>query len=266
VRAPAPDPAPGSDPGIIDFHNHLIPGVDDGATDAEESRSALGKLRSSGVAAVIATPHFEAALQLRPADLEARLAELDAAWTRFQDLGAEAGVAVHRGVELRLDLAHPDLGDPRLRLAGGPFVLCEFAWFTIPPRSDRMLATIRGDGWIPVVAHPERYDGLDDDLEVTRRWIEAGAFLQINGGSVLRRYGERAKRTAVRLLELGRAHYVCSDYHAKGSPRIREYVAELERIAGPEAAARLVRTNPGRLLRGEAPLAGEAEPGSAEGA
>jgi protein-tyrosine phosphatase len=282
-REPGPDPGPRpggaagpagadpgsgpSDPGILDFHNHLLPGVDDGATDADESRAALAELKDEGVATLIVTPHFEAELQLRPPDLEARLAELDAAWSRFRPLAADAGVSAHRGVELRLDLAHPDLSDPRLRLAGGPFVLCEFAWFTIPPRSERVLATIRGDGWVPVVAHPERYEGMDDDLELTGRWIAAGAFLQLNGGSLLGRFGERAKRTAVTLLELGRAHYVCSDYHARGSPRVREYTAELARIAGAGAALRLTRTNPGRLLRGEAPLDGEGrEPGSAEGA
>jgi len=262
-RPPRTGPA---QPGIVDFHNHLLPAVDDGAADEDESRAALVKMVEAGVTSLIVTPHFEAVLQLRPEDFAARLEELDAAWSRFQPLSIEAGIAPYRAVELRLDLAHPDLSDARLRLAGGPFVLCEFAWFTIPPRSERVLAAIRGDGWIPVVAHPERYEGMDEALEVTGRWIAAGALLQVNGASLLGRYGERARRTATALLTRGRAHYVCSDYHAKGSPRIREYVAELERIVGPAAAARLVRKNPARLLRGEAPLEGEAEPDSAEGA
>ncbi len=268
--APAAKPASGAgpaEPGIVDFHNHLLPGVDDGAADEDESRTALAKMAEAGVTSLIVTPHFAAALQLRPADFAARLDELDAAWSRFRPLAVEAGIFPYRAVEFRLDLAHPDLSEARLRLAGGPFALCEFPWFTIPPRSERVLAAIRGDGWVPVVAHPERYEGMDEALEVTERWIAAGALLQVNGASLLGRYGERARRTATALLELGRAHYVCSDYHAKGLPRVREYVAELERVAGREAATRLVRTNPARLLRGEAPLDGsESGGGSAEGA
>jgi len=267
VPTPAPAPADASasaSRGITDFHNHLLPGVDDGAGDEQESRVALGKLAATGVAALIVTPHFDGSLQLREEDTAARLAELDAAWERFAPLAAEAGIRAERGVEFRLDLAHPDLSDPRLRLAGGVFALCEFAWFTIPPRSDRVLATIRGDGWIPVLAHPERYEGMDGALELPERWIAAGALLQVNGASLLGRYGERARRTATALLQRGLVHYVCSDYHARGAPRITEYAAILAETVGEEEAARLLRTNTARLLRGEPPLDGP-RAGSGEG-
>jgi len=272
VQGPAPaagtPPRDGpAGPGIVDFHNHLLPGVDDGASDEAESREALAKMSDAGVTALVVTPHFDGSLQLRPADAAARLDELDVAWSRFEPLVAEAGLRAYRGVEFRLDLAHPDLSDPRLRLGGGPFALCEFSWFTVPPRSDRVLATIRADGWIPVVAHPERYGGLGDALELTGRWIEAGALLQVNGASLLGRYGDRVRETVVMLLEHGRAHFVCSDYHAHGMPRVTEYAEVLAGVVGEAAAERLMRTNPARLLRGEPPLAGTgAAGGSGEGA
>ncbi|MGD8278090.1 MAG: hypothetical protein PVH00_08695 [Gemmatimonadota bacterium] len=255
-RAAGVRPRSGAADSVVDFHNHLLPGVDDGASDEDESRAALAKMSDAGVTALIVTPHFDGSLQLRSADVAARLDELDAAWSRFGPLAAGAGIRAWRGVEFRLDLAHPDLSDPRLRLAGGPFALCEFSWFTVPPRSDRVLATIRADGWIPVVAHPERYGGLGDALELTERWIEAGALLQVNGASLLGRYGDRAREVAVLLLEHGRVHYVCSDYHAHGSPRVTEYAEALAGAVGAAAADRLMRTNPARLLRGELPLAG----------
>jgi tyrosine-protein phosphatase YwqE len=88
----------------------------------------------------------------------------------------------------------------------------------------------------------------------------------VNGASLLGRYGDRARRTAIALLERGRVHYVCSDYHARGEPRITEYTAGLAETVGAEAAARLMRTNPARLLRGEPPLDGPEPAGSAQGA
>lgn len=200
------------------------------------------------------TPHFEAGLQLRPAELAVRWDEIDRAWDRFQTLLGGTGLVAFRGVELRLDLARPDLADPRLRLDGGRFLLCEFPWFTVPPRSERVLATIRDDGCFPVLAHPERYAGLEDDPGVVDRWLDSGAYLQVNGGSLLGRYGRTARRVATQLLEQGRIHYVASDYHARATPRIRDYRHELVRLFGPTAAARLTETNPARLLRGEEPL------------
>jgi protein-tyrosine phosphatase len=255
--------APSDSGGLIDLHNHLLPGVDDGASDEDEARVALASLRAEGVAALVVTPHFEAGLQLRPAELAARFDALDAAWARFGPLAAAAGLPVARGVELRLDLARPDLSDPRLRLAGGRFVLCEFPYFTVPPRSERVLAGVRGDGWYPIVAHPERYSGLDEDPEVIDRWLEAGALLQVNGGSLLGRYGETARRTAEELLESGCVRYVASDYHARGSPRIREWLEALVARVGPDDARLLTRTNPARLLRGELPEDGLSRRGSA---
>jgi protein-tyrosine phosphatase len=237
---------------IVDLHNHLLPGVDDGATDEGEALAALANLRAEGVAALVVTPHFEASLQLRPAEFGARLDRIDQAWARFEPLAAGSGLRVFRGVELRLDRARPDVSDPRLRLDGGPFVLCEFAWFTIPPRSERLMASLRRDGWAPVIAHPERYSGLDD-LHVVERWLDAGAFLQVNGGSLLGRYGETARARAVDLLASGHVHYVASDFHARGAPRIREYREALVQEVGEEGALALTSTNPARLLRGEAP-------------
>jgi protein-tyrosine phosphatase len=161
---------------------------------------------------------------------------------------------VHRGAELRLDVPDPDLSDERLRLAGGRFVLVEFPYFIVPPRSARVLGWLLDQGWQPVLAHPERYSGVDGDLAAVAEWREAGAYLQVNGGSLLGRYGVAARRLAVGMLARGWVDYVCSDYHARGGPRVTSYGAWLERHGGPETAMRLLSDNPARLLSGELPL------------
>lgn len=239
--------------GVIDLHSHLLPGVDDGAADVAESLAGLSSFRDEGVSALVVTPHFEASLQLRPAEFAARIESIDRAWAALAPVASDCGLTVFRGVELRLDMASPDARDARLRLAGGPFVLCEFAWFTIPPRSDRVIATLRRDGWTPVIAHPERYSGMDEDQDVVDRWIDAGAYLQVNGGSLLGRYGETARAVAANLLRSGRVHFVASDFHARGAPRVREYRSALARHVGEAGATMLTVTNPARLLRGEPP-------------
>jgi len=240
--------------GLVDLHNHVIPGVDDGAQDAAEARLALATLARDGVSALVATPHVELSLTGREA-LASRLDEIDAAWLVLESCAQGSGVVVQRGAEVRLGEADPDLSDPRLRLAGGRFVLVEFAFFTVPPRSERVLASIVRRGLLPIVAHPERYSGLDPGLEVVESWRAAGALLQVNGGSLLGRYGTAPARSAAALLARGWVDYLASDYHARGAPRIRETREYLEMHGGQEQSELLTRVNPARLLRDEKPLA-----------
>lgn len=239
--------------GRVDLHNHLIPGVDDGAQTAGESAEALAAFGAQGVTALIATPHVELALAMH-GGLESRLAEIDAGWSRLEDAARGSGIAVHRGAELRLDTAKPDLSDPRLRLAGTRFVLVEFAWFTVPPRSAQLLAGIVRSGWLPIVAHPERYEGLDPELEIVGEWRAAGACIQVNGAALLGRYGSAARKEASRLLARGWVDYLGSDYHARGRLRLSEYHAAISSPGGHEQAELLTVTNPARVLADERPL------------
>ncbi len=240
---------------IVDFHNHLIPGVDDGAQTPEESADAVAAFIGNGVSGFVATPHVDAALSLDPPALTERLAEIDAGWNELVAICSEkyAQLQVYRGVELLLDVPEPDLSDARLRMNGGPFFLLEFPYMTVPPHAARALNTLRQTGYIPILAHPERYRGLAE-IEMAGAWREAGAYLQVNGGSLLGRYGPRAQHTARELLRRGWVDYVCSDYHARGAPLIGEYRHWLEAGVGLEQAVTLTETNPARMLAGELPL------------
>ena len=241
--------------GILDFHNHVIPGVDDGAQNPEESIAALRALASHGVTHVITTPHFDGSLTLRPAAAADRLKELDEGWARLQAVaGAVPEITVHRGAEVMLDTPTPDLSDPRLHLAGGRFVLVEFPFMTIPPESPRVVTYLRNAGLIPIIAHPERYNGVVVGSNLPLEWRAAGALLQVNGGSLLGRYGKGPKSNAEDLLGRGIVDFVSSDYHTRGSPQIRQYCAWLEERGGREQAQLLTTVNPMRMLNGEMPL------------
>lgn len=241
---------------MVDFHSHLMPGVDDGARDGDESRGALEAMRSSGVDALITTPHFRGSIALRQDELDARMRELDEGWAQLVELGGEAvpDLDLRRGAEVLLDIPEPDLTDPRLRLGGGAFVLVEFPYFTVPPRSTRVIKAIRSSGFVPIIAHPERYRDIASDTDVVDDWRNAGAYLQMNGPSLIGRYGAEAREMAVFLLERGWADYISSDYHARGETGIAEYGQVLSRMGAHAQAEVLMRTNPVRLLNDEPPV------------
>lgn len=240
----------------IDFHNHVIPGVDDGASTEEESVTALRAFLAQDIREIIATPHLMGSLTLQPAVLAARLSEIDAGWVRLQSVVREhvPEIRIHRGAEVMLDTPEPDLGDERLRLAGTHFALCEYPFMTVPPNSTGVLRRMVDTRVRPVIAHPERYMGVDTTCALPGRWRGAGALLQVNAGSITGRYGEHARFNAFALLENGLVDYICSDYHARGRPSTAGARRILEEAGGHEQLELLTVVNPQRLLQGELPL------------
>ena len=218
---------------LVDLHSHVLPGVDDGARDIDEALSALEALSADGVERVVATPHFRASLFER-GRAAARLARFDEAYDSLVEAAGERGLSIEigRGCEFKLDAPSFDLSDPRLRLDGTRYALVEFASFQLPPFGGNQLASVREAGWVPVLAHPERYAGMERALDQVGRWVGEGVLLQVNARSLIGFYGARARRTALELLTRGWVCCLASDYHSTGDPQWLEALRSLVRDSG----------------------------------
>lgn len=239
---------------MIDFHNHLLPAVDDGAANLEETRAALRAMHEQGVRTVVVTPHLNAVITERPAQLTGALAQLDTAFAQVQELVAAEfpDLRVERGVELMLDSPTADLSDARVRLGGTQFLLVEFPGLMAPPHSVQALYELKIRGWRPIVAHPERYRNMDD-LELVDEWRTVGCYIQVNTGSVIGRYGERAAKTVAELMRRGWIDYLCSDYHARGRLTVQECRERLLRNGGELQVRLMMEENPRRMLENQEP-------------
>lgn len=249
-----PDPA-----SLGDLHSHLIPGVDDGARTLEEALDAVEAMTRAGVRRLITTPHLQGSLLQDEEAREARMSKVQAA---FRELATAVKsrfpeVVMWRGFEVMLDVPDPDLSDPRVRMGGTRFVLVEWPRLRVPPGTEVVISRIRRAGWIPVLAHPERYHGLDPALALPRRWKAAGAVLQLNHGSLLGRYGTEPRARSLRLLQAGLADYLSSDYHPRpGFPlQVRDSWDLFREMEAEESFLTLTRTNPQRLMNDQEPLA-----------
>ncbi len=120
---------------------------------------------------------------------------------------------------------------------------------SVPPRSAEVLWKLKDRGWTPVLAHPERYWGLGQELAQVEEWRGAGVILQVNAGSFLGEYGSRARETAYRLLGRGWIHLVASDYHAQGTVPSTEARRVLQERRVPDSVLSLLfEANPARIL------------------
>jgi protein-tyrosine phosphatase len=240
---------------VIDFHSHLIPGVDDGAATLDQSLAAIAEMRRDGIRQIVTTPHLPASLLRRVADFTQYMDRIDAAWTELQAAADTRfpDIDLARGVELALDILPPRLTDERLFLAGTRFVLVEFPHLRVPPNSDRVLREFKANGLVPILAHPERYTNLDSTLELARAWKANGAFLQMNAGSLTGQYGELSRSRAETMIAEGLADYLSSDYHARGACMMQRAVRVLSDRGMEEQARALSETNAKRMLAGHDP-------------
>lgn len=225
---------------MIDLHTHVLPGVDDGSPNLENSVRVLERMVEDGVTELACTPHLKAS--------QAQRAPVAEHVALFNELRAAAppGIKLHRGFEIMLDTAECDLSDPNLAIAGTRTVLVEFPRGPLPLDATEQLLRLRAQGLRPLVAHPERYRGISfDKLYI---WKDLGAVLQ-GDALMLLSTGKKADFSR-KMLELGLADILASDNHGdrRSLATVRLWLSELH---GDKQAEVLTRTNPAHLLAGE---------------
>jgi len=139
----------------------------------------------------------------------------------------------------------PTLGD-------GTAVLLEMPVAVIPPALMETIFALRARGLLPVLAHPERNEPLQDDPSAALAWVDAGAALQVDGDSLLGVWGKRTQRCGERLLDAGLFHAMASDAHSvdRRPPRLAEALEVAKKRVGDHAMA-LVEDGPGQILAGK---------------
>ena len=146
-------------------------------------------------------------------------------------------------------------------LAGSRYVLIELAANSVPPLFEQPLYRMQLDGWIPVIAHPERNLVFQERPEMLESLIGHGAKTQITLGSLTGEFGAGARRATEQFLRRRLVHFAATDAHnlEKRPPRVRETKAALERVVGVEVAEALTRGNPLSVVENR-PLEYDPEP------
>lgn len=237
--------------GFTDIHTHILPGVDDGAADLAAALAMLRGAYADGIRAVILTPHYRGQYRARPENglLEAFAALRAAAARELPDMELYLGreVRYQSGVMEQVAEKSP------MALADSDYILLEFS----PTDPFLQLRTgveeVAGGGYVPVLAHAERYACLRQDPELVRTLCQEGALIQLNAGSVTGEAGFFIRRFCGRLLKAGLVHFIASDAHDEKErpPRLRRCYEKVSRRYGEALARRLFMENPQILLKND---------------
>jgi protein-tyrosine phosphatase len=227
---------------MIDLHAHILPGVDDGPANLEEALAVLRASAEDGVEVIAATPHVRDDYPTTPEVLERGLAEVRRAVER-----EGIPIRVVGGGELALDrlprLTRDELA--RFALGGGRHLLVEAPYAGWPLDLAERLFQLQLQGFVPVLAHPERNLEVQSSPELLRQHVERGALVQVTSASLDGRLGRRAAAAARTLLARGLAHVLASDAHG----------AEIRAVGLSRAAAAVKDEQLARWLVHDVPTA-----------
>lgn len=224
---------------MTDLHTHILPGMDDGAKNVEESLALLALQREQGVDTVVLTPHFYRNRE-NPAHFLARRKK--AAETLREALSSRGELT---RVKLGAEVAWwPGIADcdelGELCIEGTETLLVELPF---SPWSERTISSIYDlmgrTGVTPVIAHLERYLKIQS-ADLVRAVLDLGVPVQVSG-DVLLEFFKRGP--ALKLLKNNDAQLIASDCHNTSSrvPNLGEAMAVAEKKLGRERAAQIMR-------------------------
>jgi len=243
----------GPDPGFVDLHAHYLAGLDDGAPDLETTREMVDGVVGLGFSHLYATPHQREGLYLPSRDA------IDAAYRQLCEAASgQTRFAVGLGAENFWDGTF--LGRIQTHQIpcydGGPAFLFEVPPPLMPAGMEATLFDIRLAGKLPVMAHPERYQAVQAQLDRAEALGQTAA-LVVDLGALDGAHGRAQMKAARDLLTRGLAHAVATDIHSPNDlPAIAAGMAWIRKHLGADALQTLLADNPRRIIAGDLPERG----------
>jgi protein-tyrosine phosphatase len=269
---------------MIDLHNHILPGLDDGPKSLEESMAMCQIAFRDGIKTIVATPHtLNSVYENSRSTILAKVQELNAAireifsasalefpalsengrpWSSMDeflhDLTNLAGLKIVPGADVHFSEEVLSRRNPEkvpTIADGGKFLLLEFPFWGVPHRAEVVLFDLLARGITPIISHPER------NLEIARRpqryrtMIQMGCMGQITAASLTGGFGGGAKQAAEKLLRENLVHFIATDAHsANGRPPVlSQAVRAAASLVGKEQACKMVTEYPQAVLEGRKP-------------
>ena len=232
---------------MIDLHNHLLHGVDDGSTSIDESISMIMQMMESGYTGAVTTSHFDKGRFTVGADVvNSKLDEL-----KFELDRREINFSLFPGNEIQIDdMTLNELNEGNIvSLNSSRYVLSELPMITMPHYASGVFYEMRLNRYVPIIAHSERYLYIQKDLNILINYIKSGCLVQMNLSSLRGSDSE----IAIEMLSRNMVHFVATDSHSNTwrNADVREELAILKDTVGEEKFYEITTWNPQRVVDNE---------------
>lgn len=238
---------------MTDLHSHIIPGVDDGAQTIDDSLAIIEAERKDGVEQIALTSHYDPECESIDHFLNRRDQGFEKLISALQRT-PEDPPRLKRGAEVLFSPRLGEMDTEKLCLEGTHLLLMEFPELRRPYYLNETIYSLQTMGIIPLIAHVERYSFVMRDPSILYDWIAAGAYAQVNAGTLI-----RSRRDSIiwRLISDNLVQIIASDTHSveHRPPNLRSGYTCLRKRLGNEIAER-VAENAAIMFNGGEPDTG----------
>jgi protein-tyrosine phosphatase len=195
----------------VDMHSHILPGLDDGSEDIEESKAILERFVQLGYKKAILTPHVMGdSYQNTPDGIREKL-------TLLKPIANQLGIVIEAAAEYYIDdsFYHKITdGEEILSFGEKKYVLIETSYINESSILTHVTFELQARGYVPVLAHPERYTYMFGNFKRYEDLFDRGLLLQVNLNSLAGYYSPESQKIAERLIDKKMLHFVGTDCHS----------------------------------------------------
>lgn len=192
----------------IDIHNHILPGIDDGAKTIVETEILISSMKNIHITGAIATPHtFSKYWNNTPNSIKSAydiVAKIDSSMFFLKGYASE--------YMLDASLMHR-IKNEKLLCLKDSFILVEFSLLSYPLNLYDMLFELKCNDYKIIIAHPERYVYFHNDIRKLEKLKTSGVYFQLNLLSLTGEYGKEIKKIAEYLIEKDLYDFTGTDIH-----------------------------------------------------
>ena len=238
---------------MIDFHNHVLPNIDDGSISLSMSLNMIKCAAEQGITDVVNTVHYKHPKMDRK---QVNYNLINKEIFKLQNHLDEANIPVklHSASEV---FFIPELiqliDDPLATFSKKKYMLIEFQPNLIPELQKKILFNLKMNGVNPIIAHPERYIPVQENIITVYDWLNSGCLIQVDAGSVLGNFGSKIKNVSEKIIKNGWCQIVGSDAHndKKRNFCLNDANNIISKWIGKESK-KLTNDHPRSLINGEA--------------
>jgi protein-tyrosine phosphatase len=237
---------------FLDIHSHMLPGLDDGASDWKQSLAMASMAIKDGISGVVCTPHWVLGRyeNTRPTILHAL--------EKLREKLSEHAIPlkVYPGAELRLDvnLSHRIRTKELLTINDTErFALTELPEDVLPQNLEKFFWDLQVQKITPIISHPERNPVLLRNPMRLYDWVQMGVLAQLTAASLLGHFGPKIRKFSALLLEHNLVHVLATDAHGLSVriPKLSEAYKVIEGMKGKKAARDMACETPKRIIQGK---------------
>ena len=229
-----------------------MPNVDDGSHSLEMSLFMLMHAAEQGITDVVNTVHYQHP-KVETQDISLKRIQKEIKTLQIELDNNKIPITLHYGAEV---FFLPNLieitEDPLTTFIHGKYMLIEFQVHQLPEIQKQQLFDLKMAGVTPIIAHPERYKMVQEDINIVAEWLGAGCLIQVDAGSPLGYLGSASQVVSERIIKNGWCQILGSDAHddQRRNFCLMESLGKVRDWIGSEADL-MVNEHPRAVLAGE---------------